>query len=389
MRVCNSGSVRGSDSGSSSGNDRGSDSARDSDRASYRYNGRIQRRRQRPYPRPQPDTTDITSTGVPGPHLCRNDLSAEHPAPHKCRPGSLGKRDEISSPGNEEGRRRAIGVVVNPRATTPMVRRWAAVTTSQRPRRPAMTDQETLNPPIFNRASPNRLPLSLGGPIDSLGGTRSLRVTLVGATLGLRNHLIRPNAGSCAEAPTCAIGDQVEPRCRSSDCDRGSGRSSDSGRDSVGGSVPARCRRQPGWQPSGDAERRAQFRCRATLAAKRSGASLPAAIEAAGARAAWSPPFNLLPAKRASPRSRTPSKPRLAHSQLLWLGASLRWPPLATFAVQLRYLRCLASLAPSRFNSISNHRGGQRPTKSGTIRSPPRRNPSAWRQLVCTVRSSP
>ncbi len=43
-----------------------------------------------------------------------------------------GKRDEIRSPGYEAGRRRAIGVVaassINPRATTPMVRRWVAGT---------------------------------------------------------------------------------------------------------------------------------------------------------------------------------------------------------------------------------------------------------------------
>ncbi len=70
--------------------------------------------------------------GVPGPHLCRNDLSAERPAQHKCRPGSPGERDAVCSPGYEGGRRRAIGVVaalsINPRATTPMVRRWVAGT---------------------------------------------------------------------------------------------------------------------------------------------------------------------------------------------------------------------------------------------------------------------
>ncbi len=49
--------------------------------------------------------------GVPGPHLCRFDLPAERPAPHKCRPGSLGERLEVSSPGYEGGRRRAIGGV--------------------------------------------------------------------------------------------------------------------------------------------------------------------------------------------------------------------------------------------------------------------------------------
>jgi hypothetical protein len=75
---------------------------------------------------------DLASTGVPGPHLCRNNLSAMRPAPHKCRPGSRGERDAVSSPGVEAGRRRTIGVVaalpIYPRATTPMVRRWVAGT---------------------------------------------------------------------------------------------------------------------------------------------------------------------------------------------------------------------------------------------------------------------
>jgi len=70
--------------------------------------------------------------GVPGPHLCRYKLPATRPTPHKCRPGSLGERDAVGSPGYEAGRRRAIGVVaalpINPRATTPMVRRWVAGT---------------------------------------------------------------------------------------------------------------------------------------------------------------------------------------------------------------------------------------------------------------------
>jgi len=70
--------------------------------------------------------------GVPGPHLCRNDLSVTHPAPHKYGPGSLGECDAVCCSGYETGRRRAIGVVaalpINPRATTPMVRRWAAGT---------------------------------------------------------------------------------------------------------------------------------------------------------------------------------------------------------------------------------------------------------------------
>ncbi len=50
----------------------------------------------------------------------------------KCGPGSPGERDAVYSTGDEAGRRRAIGVVaalpINPRATTPMVRRWVAGT---------------------------------------------------------------------------------------------------------------------------------------------------------------------------------------------------------------------------------------------------------------------
>ena len=74
--------------------------------------------------------------GVPGPHLCRNHLTAKRPAQHKCRPGSLGKRNAICCSGYEAGRRRAIGVVaapsINPRAAAPMVRRWVDGT----PKRP-------------------------------------------------------------------------------------------------------------------------------------------------------------------------------------------------------------------------------------------------------------
>ncbi len=71
--------------------------------------------RSRGYPRP---------IGVPGPHLCRFDLSAERPAPHKCRPGSLGERDAVFCSGHEAGRRRAIGGVAALPATSARPRRW-------------------------------------------------------------------------------------------------------------------------------------------------------------------------------------------------------------------------------------------------------------------------
>ena len=67
--------------------------------------------------------------GVPGLTLCRIDQPATRHAPHNVIPGSPGRHDEVCSPGAEVGRRRAIGVIaappINPRATTPMARRWA------------------------------------------------------------------------------------------------------------------------------------------------------------------------------------------------------------------------------------------------------------------------
>ncbi len=90
--------------------------------------------RQCPTPPPKPTRTrrKPRPIGVPGPHLCRIDLSAVRPTQHKCRPGSPGERDAVTSPGSEEGRRRAIGVVaalsIYPLATTTMVRRWVAGT---------------------------------------------------------------------------------------------------------------------------------------------------------------------------------------------------------------------------------------------------------------------
>ncbi len=81
-----------------------------------------------PRPRPVIARGKPRPIGVPGSTLCRIDLQASRRSPHNVQPGSLGERDAVSSPGYEAGRRRAIGVVaalsINPRATTPMVRRW-------------------------------------------------------------------------------------------------------------------------------------------------------------------------------------------------------------------------------------------------------------------------
>ena len=76
-----------------------------------------------------------------------------------------------------------------------------------------------------------------------------------------------------------------------------------------------------------------------------SGAASAAAARTAAGKAAR--PFGALPVEKTSPRILKSTKLRVAHSQLRWLRACLRWALLAYFAVQLR---CLASLAPQRFN---------------------------------------
>ena len=91
-------------------------------------------RKQRPAQRQNPTRArgKPRPIGVPGLTLCRNDHPASRPSQHNVIPGSHGERDAVCSPGSETGRRRTIGVVaaltINPRATTPMVRRWAAGT---------------------------------------------------------------------------------------------------------------------------------------------------------------------------------------------------------------------------------------------------------------------
>jgi len=65
--------------------------------------------------------------------LCAGRTPRRRVAPRtRSMPGSPGRRDPVCCPGNEAGRRRTIGMVaalsINPRATTPMVRRWSAGT---------------------------------------------------------------------------------------------------------------------------------------------------------------------------------------------------------------------------------------------------------------------
>ncbi len=63
-------------------------------------------------------------TGVPGLTLCRIDLQVSWRATHNVIPGSPGERLEVSSPGYEAGRRRAIGVVAALPSTHARPRRW-------------------------------------------------------------------------------------------------------------------------------------------------------------------------------------------------------------------------------------------------------------------------
>ena len=76
--------------------------------------------------------------GKPRPSGCRVRICAgttsrrSVPLRTRSMPGSPGRRDPVCCSGYEAGRRRAVGVVaalsINPRTTTPMVRRWVAGT---------------------------------------------------------------------------------------------------------------------------------------------------------------------------------------------------------------------------------------------------------------------
>ena len=83
-------------------------------------------RGQSPGQRPKPTRTrgKPRPIGVPGLTLCRIDQPASRRPPHNVIPGSLGERLEISSPGCEEGRRRAIGVVAALPVSPARPRRW-------------------------------------------------------------------------------------------------------------------------------------------------------------------------------------------------------------------------------------------------------------------------
>ncbi len=110
-------------------------------------------------------------------YWCLIDLPDPRHAPlrkGRCR-ALHGKRDEVCCPGHEAGRRRTIGVVaalsINPRATTPMVRRWVAGT----PMRPSGPEGRCQSNPVTvavaaavpgNPTKPDRPALSRIRPTD-------------------------------------------------------------------------------------------------------------------------------------------------------------------------------------------------------------------------------
>ncbi|TFG37366.1 MAG: aminotransferase class III-fold pyridoxal phosphate-dependent enzyme, partial [Candidatus Aminicenantes bacterium] len=103
---------------------------------------------QRPVQRQRPATGTATapgsrgkgaSLGVRGLTLCRRRSPATRRAPHNVIPGSPGRRDESTSPGNETGRRRAIGVVAALSIHHPSDHAdGATLGRHRRPRRPGM-----------------------------------------------------------------------------------------------------------------------------------------------------------------------------------------------------------------------------------------------------------
>ena len=63
--------------------------------------------------------------GVPGSTLCPSDLPAARRLPHNVQPGNpRGETIQFTSPGNQAGRRRAIGVVAVLQSSFARPRRW-------------------------------------------------------------------------------------------------------------------------------------------------------------------------------------------------------------------------------------------------------------------------
>jgi len=129
--------------------------------------------------------------------LCAGGTPRRRVAPRaRSMPGSLGRPDAVSCSGYEAGRRRAIGVVaalsINPRATTPMVRRWSAGT-PKRHSGPEGRGSGTAS------GAATRNPHRPKSP-HSLGNARPTSTTLTGR-LEARPHKVRPTwCGSKAEA---------------------------------------------------------------------------------------------------------------------------------------------------------------------------------------------
>ena len=154
-------------------------------------------RKQRPAQRQNPTRArgKPRPIGVPGLTLCRIDAPASPCPPHNVIPGSLARRDEVSSPGYEAGRRRTIGVVAALPITSARPRRWCDAGPSGRP---GATAAQKAGDDGSARNS-NRESTTPNTP-HSLGNASPPSTTLTGR-LESRLHNLRPTrSGSETEA---------------------------------------------------------------------------------------------------------------------------------------------------------------------------------------------
>ncbi len=165
-----------------------------------------------------------------------------------------------------------------------------------------------MTPPIFNRASPNRPLLSLRGPFDSLADSFA-QGDMSGRDAG------SPKAAQKAGADGFLI---VHPSLVSSS------RVAERAPQSI-----VRPKRQAyvNVQPPNKRLNGTSVRGPSLVLSRR---SVRALIVGPASRR----PFRPLLVRGAPPRSLTTSNPRLAHSQMRCLGASLRWTIFAPFAMQ-------------------------------------------------------
>jgi len=134
-------------------------------------------------------------TGRAGFDIVPHRSSGKAQPPAQCHTGhSTGKPLFPSCPGSVAGRRRAIGVVaaltINPRTTTPMVRRWAA-----RPRRPV-----PIHNPILRAGRPHhnaRRWVARGGP----DGPRLIEAVAVSVVIAATPPIPQPTPRCYTPAP--------------------------------------------------------------------------------------------------------------------------------------------------------------------------------------------